>query len=375
MGKRHRTFADLEATVAEWSEDELTQALEHWESLKAHAVANQLAILAEVDRRQMPMADGCRTIADWAAWRLDVSHETARQYVGLARRLPDLPDTAGRLTDGSIGPERAAAVSSVSTPETEGRLLDQLAGQDIAGVQRFAARHKRIHRDSERRDHNRSYLTMQPSLDEGWWAIHGGVTGVAGATIQSALQQRADDFPSEEGGVAHRQALALETICADSLDGATEATGSSGAAIAAFVDLDLASATGGEAGTELAQGPRLGPDALYELVCGGSVRIIGIRDGLPVVTTPNTRTIPPAVRDFVLWRDGKCRSPGCSSRYRLQVHHISPRAAGGSHHPDNLLVLCWFHHHVVIHRRGYTIRRQADGSVRLVPPSPARDPP
>ncbi len=376
MEERHRSFEDLEAIVSEWSEDELTQALGHWETIKAHAVANQVAILYEADRRQLPMADGCRTVVDWAAWRLDISHETARLYVGLARRLAELPDTAQRLTNGSIGPERAAAIASISTSATETQLLDRLAGLDIAGVQRFAVRHKRINRTAERSNHDRSYVTMQPSLDEGWWTIHGGVSGLAGATIHTALRERADEFPSEEGGVAHRQGLALEAICADWLsDGESDATGSTGASVTAFVDLDLASSTAGEAGAELAFGPRLGPDALSEVVCSGSVRIIGLSNGLPVATTSKTHTIPPAVRDFVLWRDGGCRTRGCGSRYRLQPHHISLRSAGGSHHPDNLITLCWFHHHVVIHRRGYTVTHQADGSIQLVPPSQARDPP
>jgi hypothetical protein len=52
----------------------------------------------------------------------------------------------------------------------------------------------------------------------------------------------------------------------------------------------------------------------------------------------------------VLYRDqGACQAY-CSSRSRLQPHHIKPRAQGGDHDPDNLITLCWYHHHVAIHR-------------------------
>ncbi|MDJ0961974.1 MAG: HNH endonuclease, partial [Acidimicrobiia bacterium] len=74
-----------------------------------------------------------------------------------------------------------------------------------------------------------------------------------------------------------------------------------------------------------------------------------------VITSDATKAIPPAVRRFVMWRDGGCTADGCTSRYRLQPHHIRWRSDQGDHDPDNLTTLCWFHHHVVIHGLGYRI--------------------
>lgn len=362
--------------VAEQTEDELTLSLEHWETIKAHAAANQVAILIEADRRQLPLSDGCRNLTDWAVWRLDVSRDTARRLVSLARRLPQLPLIAKLFAEGEIGTERAALIASVATGDNESDVIDRTAGLDLAGLTRWVGRHKRITRHAERAGHNDSYLWLQPSLDESWWRISGGVTGGAGATITEALKKRADEFPKEEGSMAHRQALALETICQDSLGtDVSGAAGESGADISVFIDLDLAGATEGEAGVEIAFGPRVGPDTLEELACGGKVRVIGLENGKPVVTSPSAATIPRAVRAFVAWRDGKCRAQGCSSRYRLQPHHIGHRALGGSHDPDNLISLCWYHHHVVVHRRGFVVRRHTDGSIRLVRPAASRSPP
>ena len=44
-------------------------------------------------------------------------------------------------------------------------------------------------------------------------------------------------------------------------------------------------------------------------------------------------------------RDGyRCMAPGCTSRARLQVHHLEHRARGGGQVDENLHVLCYFHH-------------------------------
>jgi hypothetical protein len=96
-----------------------------------------------------------------------------------------------------------------------------------------------------------------------------------------------------------------------------------------------------------------------EILCGGRIQLVGLRDGRPAISTHETRAIPPAIRRFAAWRDGGCTIAGCHSRYRLQPHHIRHRQHGGTNHPDNLITLCWYHHHVVIHRQGHRIDPQS----------------
>ena len=68
------------------------------------------------------------------------------------------------------------------------------------------------------------------------------------------------------------------------------------------------------------------------LACDARVR----RDG-----EPNRATIPPKVRAAVLSRDRhRCAAPGCRSTHFLEVHHVMPRAQGGSNRADNLITLC-----------------------------------
>jgi len=62
----------------------------------------------------------------------------------------------------------------------------------------------------------------------------------------------------------------------------------------------------------------------------------------PTRTTPS---IPRAVRRHVLSRDHyTCRVPGCRNSSSVEVHHIVPRADGGSNHARNLIGICSIHH-------------------------------
>jgi hypothetical protein len=138
-----------------------------------------------------------------------------------------------------------------------------------------------------------------------------------------------------------------------------------------------ATANGGESGASVATGPRLGPHALEAILCDSIVEVTGLaRDGTPLHCGASARTIPGRVRRFVEWRDKGCVADGCTSRYRLQIHHRIHWFEGWTHDPGNLVLLCWFHHHVVIHGLGYRIDPTSHpGRIRFVrpgsaPPSP-----
>ena len=85
----------------------------------------------------------------------------------------------------------------------------------------------------------------------------------------------------------------------------------------------------------------MSPPAIERAWC--DAEHIGSLDG--GIAERATQTVPPAIRRTVARRDhGRCRVPGCRSRRNIDVHHIVPRAAGGTHDVDNLCLLCESHH-------------------------------
>ena len=75
-------------------------------------------------------------------------------------------------------------------------------------------------------------------------------------------------------------------------------------------------------------------------------------------------TIPAGIRNAVILRDqhcqwaGKCNQPASA----CQVHHVKHKANGGKTSVRDCVLLCWFHHQVVIHRWGWTLVLNPDGT-------------
>jgi hypothetical protein len=80
------------------------------------------------------------------------------------------------------------------------------------------------------------------------------------------------------------------------------------------------------------------------------------------------RTVPPALRRALDYRDKGCRFPGCGCRY-TDAHHVAHWADGGETKLDNLVLLCRRHHRAV-HEEGVRVELAEGGkAVRFFGPS------
>lgn len=355
----------------------LEQRLLHIESEVAAARAEQAVIVAELDARQVPTTDGCRSMGEWLTGRPTVPPETAHSLARLARSSHERITEAA--ADGSMSADQAVETVRLADLIGEDRALDAAAILDVAGLRREIARRKRLTPRGEQDVFDGRHLVLQPTLDRSGYRAWGMLPGLDGSVVEKALVERADSFPAppdgHRGPIGQRLADALVSVCQDSLTG--EGNGEATVLTSVVVDATLASSTRGEAGASVAAGPRIGPLTLEQILCEGKVDVTVTESGRPIRSTPATRTIPPAIRRFLLHRDGgACTADGCSSRNRLQPHHIRELSRGGDHEPDNLTTLCWYHHHVVVHRNGYRIDPDSPPlRRRFIPPRRRRGPP
>jgi Domain of unknown function (DUF222) len=112
---------------------------------------------------------------------------------------------------------------------------------------------------------------------------------------------------------------------------------------------------------------------------------------IPLDAAEAEPAIPSQVRRAVATRHPHCAFPGCDQPASVcHIHHLTPRTQGGPTALGNLVTLCAFHHLIVIHRWGWTLRLNPDGTTIATSPDgrrifhshrppangpPARDPP
>lgn len=348
------------------STDLLERQLVDDEQLIGRLRARQLALLSELDRRQVATGDGARSLSEWLAARIDVSPTTAKALVRTMRRTADQPDLTRELARGGVTFDRVEALSRLADREPD----DLLLWADVAGVCREAAKRARITTETETRTAQDRFLVMQPSLNESWWKGWFGLDGYSGAMVDKILAAAADGLPDDvDGGAGWRRATALvETLISDDPPEGQ---------VTVMVDTANAAATNGEAGVTLDPGVRVGQQALHAILCDANVEVVA-RDGQGRYLDygRKERTAPPTLKRALLAEAGfTCAADGCQSRHRLQVHHLTPWAQGGRTNQNELIVVCWYHHHVVVHERHFlVVLYPARRRVRFHKPD-GRDPP
>jgi hypothetical protein len=141
-----------------------------------------------------------------------------------------------------------------------------------------------------------------------------------------------------------------------------------------------AASAGGEPGQPC---PGTGParEALEQAIIGKAVdllsgpgglasflrrRQLGARLGGPSLPLDigYSESVPAGIRNAVILRDRKCRwAGGCDQPAgACEVHHIKHKANGGKTSTKDCVLLCTFHHQIAIHRWGWTLVLNPDGT-------------
>jgi len=361
----------LASQISAATSDAIEQLVISTEANVARLRHLQTLAIRELDSRQIPLADGCRTMTQWVSSRADVGQETARALVRVANRHNDRLDSA--LEDGDISFDRAAELSRLDDP------TDLRLELDIGGLRRIAGFEIEISVGDERQAFERRHLIAQPDLSATSWKLTGQIPALEGAQIFSTLDEIADALPAAPSGHhetrSARRVDALNVLCdrtiANEGEGSTSAdhivgprrsgvgasSGQPDVFATVIVDAVMSAPSDGRRGAWMVGGPRVGPATLERILCAGIVEITAkTSDGDSLAVGDAQTAIPPRTRRAVLARDhGRCTTDGCESSYRLQPHHIGQRSDGGNNQLCNLTSLCWYHHHVVIHGRGFTI--------------------
>jgi hypothetical protein len=142
-----------------------------------------------------------------------------------------------------------------------------------------------------------------------------------------------------------------------------------------------AAVTPGDPPTGLAQLSAMSREAIQQAIIGKAVDLLSGPGGLASflrtrqlgarLAGPSlpldigfSKTIPPGIRNAVILRDRRCRWPGGCNQPAAgcEVHHVKHIAHGGPTSLTDCVLLCSFHHQLVIHRWGWTLVLNKDGT-------------
>ena len=112
-----------------------------------------------------------------------------------------------------------------------------------------------------------------------------------------------------------------------------------------------------------------GPGGLASWLRTGTLPPPAASVSLPLDVGTVTDLVPAHLRRAITTRDQHCAAPGCDvPPAGCHVHHIIPRSEGGTTSLSNCLLLCSFHHLILVHRWGWTIALNADGTTTATSP-------
>jgi len=359
--------ATFPTPVARPSDEELESEIMQLAAQISAATFQLLMLIAEFDARQAWADWGIRSCAHWLNWKCGIGMNAAREKIRVARSLAELPKISAAFERGEVSYSKVRAMTRVATADNEHYLLSIARAGTAAHVEGLVRRYQRVKALEEANSAHAKRTFSFFTDEDGSFVFHGRLTAEQGALLVKAIEKAKDalwentpdvsaETPSEPNhGNNRADALALlaESFLAH---GATESTGGDKYQVVMYVQQDTAF---------IEDGPGVSAETSERLSCDASVVVMHENcEGNLLNIGRKSRSIPPALRRALKFRDGGCRFPGCTAKRFVDGHHIRHWSDGGETRLDNLVLLCR-HHHRLVHEGGYRVGYDANTRTRL----------
>lgn len=285
--------------------------------------AQEAAALREAAALMLWRRYGCASLVDYMEREMGYSPRAALERLRVAKAIVDLPAIAEALDQGELSYSAARELTRVATADTEADWLAAAAEKNVREIENSVAGHRKGDRPND---------PIDPTL-----RTHVLRFEVKAETY--ALVRQAMTILEREHGERLDDDALIRTLCRRVIDGGDACDERTRAPYQIAVTTCEQCKRGWQDGGGVTV--EMSVSAIEAARC--DAQHIGSIDGAE--TTRATQTIPPAKRRKVLRRDhGRCRVPGCRSKSNIDIHHVTPRAEGGTHDVDMMVCLCEAHH-------------------------------
>ena len=330
-----------------------------------------LTLIAEFDQRNGWSDGRLHSCAHWLNFKCGLNLGAAREKVRVAHALEGLPKIAAAMSRGHLSYSKVRALTRVATSATEDTLL-MIALHGTAHHVECLVRHYRrveqraeLSREALQHDNRSLHYWFD---DDGSLVIKARLPALAGAAFVKAIDVAAETSEGSTDSWAARRADALGQVAESFLQQGASSSGSADRfQVVVHVDAEtLREDAPGRCAID--EGPAIPAETARRLACDASlVRVVENSAGEILDVGRKTRTLPPAIRRALKFRDTCCRFPGCTHQRFVDAHHIQHWARGGKTCLDNLLTLCRLHHRLV-HEGGIIIRTLPNGAYSFLRP-------
>ncbi|MGE0870200.1 MAG: HNH endonuclease [Kofleriaceae bacterium] len=305
---------------------EIDKALRGIGKRRAALDAEELVWIRKAQRIKIWRHVACVSLLDYLERRCGYAPRTARDRLRVAIALEKLPGLTNALATGEHSFSAVRELTRVATPEREHEWLERSKGKTVFEIQEMVSGREKGSRPSDppKPDLKARDLTLEeirPSTEAILRQARQKAQAECGETLSddafyallaNAFLGHSGGPKSEPGGRAKHQ-IAV-TICERCKQGWQDG-----------------------AGRQFA----MDPVELERAEC--DAQWIGSLDAQQPLRA--SQDISPNVRRLVWRRDrGRCVIPGCRSSAHLDLHHIIPRAQGGTSAPAQIVLLCGAHH-------------------------------
>jgi len=352
------SVALLPVPAAPPSDEDLESEIMQLAAQISAATFQLLMLIAEFDARRAWADWGIRSCAHWLNWKCGIGMNAAREKVRVARSLAELPNISAAFELGEVSYSKVRAMTRVATADNEDYLLGIARAGTAAHVEGLVRRYQRVKALEDANDAHKNRAFSFYTADDGSFVFHGRLTAEQGALLVKAVEKAKDVLWEDAPDVSAETPAELRhgNNCADALSllaesflahGATESTGGDKYQVVMHVQSDT---------TFLEDGPSVSAETSERLSCDAGVVVMHEDDdGNLLNIGRKSRSIPPALRRALKYRDNGCRFPGCTAKRFVDGHHIRHWSDGGETRLENLVLLCR-HHHRLVHEGGYRVR-------------------
>src|SRR5438105_2944758 len=167
----------------------ICEAAAHLEAAKARL----LELVADFDRRQGALAEGCRSTAHWLNWRCGSSRGEARDQVRVARALGDRPLVAAAFGRGELSFAKARALCRAPSGAVDEELVALARASTTAQLEQVIRAWRRADTADDAGKADKDFLTYGHT-EEGRLRGRFEVADELGSLLVKALEAGRDEL-------------------------------------------------------------------------------------------------------------------------------------------------------------------------------------